>query len=159
MGLANEAGHLLLNTSNKSEIAMGYATQYGDTAGAIAVLGDLTKHQVYSLAQEINLGTEVIPHRVITRPPSAELRENQKDQDTLPPYDILDKIVESHIEQSQPLSPGSTPETPVQFIQLVSRLNAASEYKRHQLPPVLRVSSKAFGMGRRIPIVGRKPSE
>ncbi len=159
MGLANEAGHLLLNTSNKSEIAMGYATQYGDTAGAIAVLGDLTKHQVYSLAQEINLGTEVIPYRAITRAPSAELKENQKDQDSLPSYDILDKIVESHIEQSQPLSPGSAPETPIQFIQLVSRLNAASEYKRHQLPPVLRVSSKAFGMGRRIPIVGRKPSE
>lgn len=163
MALANEGGHLLLNTSNKTEIATGYATQYGDTAGAIAVLGDLTKHQVYCLAQEINLGTnlgtEVIPQRVITRAPSAELRENQKDQDTLPPYDILDKIVESHIEQNQPLSPDSAPETPIQFIQLVSRLNAASEYKRHQLPPALRVSSKAFGMGRRIPIVGRKPSE
>ncbi len=159
MALANEEGHLVLNTSNKSEITAGYATQYGDTAGAIAVLGDLTKHQVYDLAREFNSITEVIPNRVITRPPSAELRENQTDQETLPPYDILDRIVVDHLERSLPLAGVEGAWVSREILEKVSKLNSISEYKRRQLPPALRVSSKAFGIGRRIPVVGRKPSQ
>jgi NAD+ synthase (glutamine-hydrolysing) len=159
MALANEEGHLLLNTSNKSEIMAGYSTLYGDTAGALAVLGDLTKHQVYALAQAFNQGTEVIPERVILRPPSAELRENQTDQDTLPPYDQLDFVVEQHLEELAPIDGIKGHGLSSQTLAKVSKLNSVSEYKRRQFPPILRVTSKAFGMGRRIPIVGRKPSE
>lgn len=159
MALANESGHLLLNTSNKSEITAGYATQYGDTAGAIAVLGDLSKRQVYALARQLNSKKEVIPERVITRAPSAELRENQTDQDTLPPYDVLDFIVREHIEKFVPLSEIKGAGVSSEVLQKVSKLNSVSEYKRRQLPPALRVTSKAFGLGRRIPVVGRKPSE
>jgi NAD+ synthase (glutamine-hydrolysing) len=159
MAIANESGHLLLNTSNKSEISAGYATQYGDTAGAIAVLGDLTKQQVYALARQLNSKKEIIPQRVITRAPSAELRENQTDQDTLPPYEVLDYIVREHVERFQPLSEIKGQGISFEVLQRVSKLNSTSEYKRRQLPPALRVTSKAFGVGRRIPVVGRKPSE
>ncbi|MBM4316928.1 MAG: NAD+ synthase [Deltaproteobacteria bacterium] len=159
MALANESGHLLLNTSNKSEILSGYATLYGDTAGAISVLGDLTKQQVYALADEFNSEKEIIPRRIITRAPSAELRENQTDQDTLPPYEILDFLVQEHVEQERPLSSISGKGITAGVIQKVSKLSTVSEYKRRQAPPILRVTCKAFGIGRRIPVVGRKPSE
>ncbi len=137
MAVANDEDRLLLNTSNKSEIASGYATLYGDSAGALAVLGDLTKRQVYGLAKTF----PEIPSRVVTRAPSAELKENQTDQDTLPPYDALDAWVVEGIEKS-----GAFPSN--HFARLYSR----SEYKRHQLPPALRISYRAFGRGRRIPI-------
>lgn len=159
MALANESGHLLLNTSNKSEILSGYATLYGDTAGAISVLGDLTKHQVYGLAETFNSEKELIPRRIITRAPSAELRENQTDQDTLPPYETLDFLVQEHMELGKPLSSISGKGINPEVIQKVSKLNVVSEYKRRQSPPILRVTRKAFGVGRRIPVVGRKPSE
>lgn len=159
MAIANEEGHLVLNTSNKSEIFAGYATLYGDTAGALAVLGDLTKQQVYELAKTLNIQKEVIPRRVITRAPSAELRENQTDQDTLPPYDILDGLVTGHVNRTKSLSTADFPGVTKENLEKVSRLNSSSEYKRRQLPPALRVTSRAYGMGRRIPVVGRKPSE
>lgn len=159
MAIANEEGHLLLNTSNKSEILAGYATLYGDTAGALSVLGDLTKHQVYELAKMINANKEVIPRRILERAPSAELRENQADQDTLPPYDILDSLVVGHVEGLKPFTADVWPKIPPETLKKVSHLNSISEYKRRQLPPALRVTSRAFGMGRRIPVVGRKPAE
>lgn len=159
MAISNEEGHLLLNTSNKSEIFAGYATLYGDTAGALAVLGDLTKQQVYELAKTLNMQKEVIPERVITRAPSAELRENQTDQDTLPPYDILDGLVTGHVNRTKPLSTLDFPGVSKENLEKVSRLNSSSEFKRRQLPPALRVTSRAYGMGRRIPVVGRKPSQ
>jgi NAD+ synthase (glutamine-hydrolysing) len=156
MAVANEENRFLLNTSNKSEIACGYATLYGDAAGALAVLGDLTKHQVYQLAEYINRNGPVIPTRVIQRAPTAELRENQTDQDTLPPYEVLDLMVAQAVEQSRgpaDLIQGGFQEAMVRHFQ---KLFAASEYKRRQLPPVLRVSSRAFGMGWRIPLAARK---
>jgi NAD+ synthetase len=152
MGLANQEGSLLLNTSNKSELATGYSTLYGDSAGALSILGDLTKAQVRELAEGLNFPKKVIPHRVIDRPPSAELKPNQKDEDTLPPYSELDPIVEaSLVHQLGPkelIKRGFSKE----WVGLFSRLHAFSEYKRKQMPPVLRVSPKAFGMGRRIPL-------
>lgn len=158
MALANEEGRLLLNTSNKSEIATGYATMYGDSAGAIAVLGDLLKHQVYALARYYNQIQPMIPESVLSRPPTAELRENQTDQDTLPPYDVLDKLVEATLVHQ--LSPSELklrfPED-AHWVDVFFRLYRVSEYKRRQLPPVLRVSSKAFGMGRRIPVTSEFP--
>jgi len=144
MAIGNEENRLLLNTSNKSEIATGYATLYGDSAGALAVLGDLTKQQVYALAR---LFPE-IPLRAIERPPSAELKENQTDQDTLPAYADLDRWVVERIEQLKPMESLSGNSSVAAF----KKLHASSEFKRHQLPPVLRVSSRAFGRGRRIPI-------
>jgi len=156
MALANEENRLLLNTSNKSEISTGYATMYGDSAGALAVLGDLTKQQVYAVAR---LFPE-IPARVLDRPPTAELRENQTDQDTLPAYDDLDRWVNERIVGLKPIASLTGNSSVATF----ARLHSVSEYKRHQLPPVLRVSYRAFGRGRRIPIAasslvdGPKPS-
>lgn len=144
MALANEENRLLLNTSNKSEISTGYATLYGDSAGALAVLGDLTKRQVYAVAR---LFPE-IPARVLERPPTAELRENQTDQDTLPAYDDLDRWVDKRIVDLKAIASLSGKSS----VETFARLHAVSEYKRHQLPPVLRVSYRAFGRGRRIPI-------
>lgn len=159
MAYANEGNRLLLNTSNKSEIACGYATLYGDSSGAIAVLGDLTKDQVYALARHLNRAGEVIPRRVLERPPTAELRENQTDQDTLPPYDVLDGIVRATLVDLA--SPAQLVESgyPAAAVKTFGRLFAGSEYKRHQLPPALRVSARAFGVGRRVPIASAKPWE
>ena len=157
MAIANEEGRFLLNTSNKSEISSGYATLYGDAAGALAVIGDLTKRQVYDLARYINRNREVIPQRVLDRPPTAELRENQTDQDTLPPYDLLDPIVEGLIEQSLGPAELEAKGLPPAAVRLAARLHATSEYKRRQLPPVLRVSNRAFGVGRRMPIAAGTP--
>ena len=150
MAFANEGKGFLLNTSNKSEIATGYATLYGDTAGALAVLGDLTKNQVYALARHLNREREIIPQRIIDRPPSAELRENQTDQDSLPPYDVLDDMVVKLVEGLQPPS-----RMEGEFARKLGHLHAVSEYKRRQLPPVLRVSSRAFGIGRRMPVAAK----
>jgi NAD+ synthase (glutamine-hydrolysing) len=156
MAVANEENRLLLNTSNKSELACGYATLYGDAAGALGVLGDLTKGQVVALGHWLNREHEVIPRRVLERPPSAELRDNQTDQDSLPPYSIVDTFVESAVEKGQSLDAFLT--TPLGTeVPRFRALYAGSEFKRRAFPPLLRVSSHAIGRGRRIPVVSRKP--
>ncbi len=155
MALSNKFGYILLNTSNKSEAAVGYGTLYGDMCGGLSVRGDVYKTQVYELAGYINSGREVIPRNSIIKPPSAELRPGQKDSDSLPEYDILDKILYQYIEKrkgpKELLEEGFEEAT----VKLVLRLVNTSEYKRYQTPPILRVSPKAFGMGRRMPIVGK----
>ncbi len=155
MAFSNKFGHILLNTSNKSEAAVGYGTLYGDMSGGLSVIGDVYKTEVYELARYINRNREIIPESIIRKPPSAELRPDQKDSDSLPPYDILDSILYMYIEQQRDpadiLSAGFEPST----VRKVLRLVNISEHKRKQAPPVLRVSPKAFGMGRRMPIVAR----
>ena len=156
MALSNKLGYLLLNTSNKSEAAVGYGTLYGDMCGALGVLGDVYKTDVYALARYINSEREIIPANTIAKPPSAELRPNQKDSDSLPPYDILDPILYRYIEGNKSpneiIDEGFSPETVNRVIELVNN----SEHKRYQSPPVLRISSKAFGFGRRMPLVARR---
>ncbi|HUT85581.1 MAG TPA: NAD+ synthase [Elusimicrobiales bacterium] len=152
MALSNKFGQMLIATGNKSELATGYSTLYGDMCGGVAVLSDLTKNQIYSLANYFNEKKEIIPKRTITRPPSAELKHNQKDQDSLPPYDVLDEIIKLYIEQSKPVSEiikkGFSKKV---VLETVKRIDKA-EFKRRQSPPVLKVSPKAFGTGRRIPL-------
>jgi len=156
MALSNKFDHLLLSTGNKSELAVGYVTLYGDTNGGVAVLSDVLKTRVYELARHINerAGEEVIPQNTIDKPPSAELREGQKDTDTLPPYDVLDAILERYIEQKKELGT-IVSETGLDedLVRGVLRQVDQNEYKRRQAPPGLRVTEKAFGIGRRIPIV------
>lgn len=153
MAYANKFGAIVLNTSNKSEAATGYGTLYGDMAGALSVLGDLYKAEVYELAAYINTGKIVIPESSITKAPSAELKPDQHDTDSLPPYDTLDKILFRYVDLQQDretiISAGFDQET----VERVIRLVDLSEYKRFQAPPALRVSAKAFGNGRRIPLV------
>lgn len=155
MALSNKFGYILLNTSNKSEAAVGYGTLYGDMCGGLSVLGDVYKTEVYALAEFINREREIIPRNTIEKPPSAELRPGQKDSDSLPEYDILDVILREYIENRQGprelVAAGFDPETVNRVLKLVN----SNEYKRHQTPPILRISSKAFGMGRRMPIVAR----
>jgi len=155
MALSNKFGALVLTTGNKSELAVGYCTLYGDMCGALAVIGDLFKTQVYKLARWINSRTPVIPENSITRPPSAELRPNQTDQDSLPPYEILDGILELYIERNlakdEIIQLGFDPRIVNEVINKVT----FSEFKRRQAAPVLKVTSRAFGMGRRIPIAQR----
>ena len=155
MAFSNKFGPILLNTTNKSEMAVGYGTLYGDLCGGLSVLGDVYKTEVYSLARYINGETEVIPENSIIKPPSAELRPNQKDSDSLPDYDILDQILFLYIENH--LGPRDIIEKGFDeaLVRRVLRLVNINEFKRHQTAPVLRVSPKAFGMGRRMPIVGK----
>lgn len=155
MGLANKFGYILLNTSNKSEAAVGYGTLYGDMCGGISVLGDVYKTEVYELANYINREREIIPLNSILKPPSAELRPGQKDSDSLPEYEILDRILYNYIELRQ--SPANLVDAGYDeaTVKRVLRLVNMNEWKRHQTPPILRVSPKAFGQGRRMPIVGR----
>jgi NAD+ synthase (glutamine-hydrolysing) len=155
MALANKFGYVLLNTSNKSEAAVGYGTLYGDMAGGLSVLGDVYKTDVYRLARVINASRELIPINSIIKPPSAELRPDQKDSDSLPEYEVLDKILFHYIE----LRKGPEEIYKLGFEKnLVNRvlwLVNSNEYKRFQSPPVLRVSLKAFGAGRRMPIAAK----
>ena len=155
MALSNKFGYILLNTSNKSEAAVGYSTLYGDMNGGLSVLGDVYKTQVFELAQYINREKEVIPRHIITKPPSAELRPDQKDTDSLPEYDILDEILYQYIEKRLGPKEIIAMGFEEKLVQRILRLVNTSEYKRYQTPPILRVSSKAFGMGRRMPIVGK----
>ncbi len=155
MSLANKFGLILLNTSNKSELATGYSTLYGDTAGALSVLGDLYKSQVYELAHYINRNRIIIPESTITRPPSAELKKDQKDTDSLPEYEILDKILFRYIEHQNDIAGIVDEGFEVELVKEVVNMVNSSEYKRQQFPPILRVSSKSFGYGRRIPLVAR----
>jgi len=155
MAYSNKFGHILLNTSNKSEAAVGYGTLYGDMAGGLSVIGDVYKTQVYQLVNYINSHGEIIPRNIILKPPSAELRPNQKDSDSLPEYDILDKILFNYIEQKMPLEEIVNLGFEKEMVQKVIRLVNSNEYKRFQTPPVLRISSKAFGFGRRMPLVAK----
>lgn len=155
MAFSNKFGNILLNTSNKSEMAVGYGTLYGDLAGGISVLGDVYKTQVYELAHYINKDGEVIPENSITKPPSAELRPDQKDSDSLPDYDILDEILYQYIENRKGPKEIIAMGHDKALVESILRMVNRSEFKRHQTAPVLRVSSKAFGMGRRLPIVGK----
>ncbi len=155
MAYTNKHGSILLNTSNKSEAAVGYGTLYGDMCGGLSVLGDVYKTQVYELAEYINKDTEVIPKNIILKPPSAELRPNQKDTDSLPEYSILDKVLFQYIEKRQGPKELVKMGFEKALVDRVLKLVNTNEYKRHQTPPILRVSPKAFGMGRRMPIVGK----
>ena len=155
MGLSNKFGHILLNTSNKSEAAVGYGTLYGDMNGGLSVLGDVYKTTVFEIARFINLNSEIIPLNTILKPPSAELRPDQKDSDSLPEYEVLDKILFNYIELGKSpqsiVSMGFDETTVYRTVLMVNR----NEYKRFQAPPILRVSSKAFGFGRKMPLVAK----
>jgi NAD+ synthase (glutamine-hydrolysing) len=155
MALSNKFGYILLNTSNKSEAAVGYGTLYGDMCGGLSVLGDVYKTQVYALARHINETQEIIPLNSIVKPPSAELRPGQKDSDSLPDYDILDQILFNYIELRKGPDELISEGFDENMVKKVLKLVNTNEYKRHQTPPILRVSPKAFGMGRRMPIVAR----
>jgi len=155
MGLSNKFGHILLNTSNKSEAAVGYGTLYGDMNGGLSVLGDVYKTQVFELARFINRDKEIIPENIITKPPSAELRPDQKDSDSLPDYNILDVILYQYIEERKGPKEIIAMGYEETLVNRILKMVNTNEYKRYQTPPILRVSSKAFGMGRRMPIVAR----
>lgn len=155
MAMSNKFGNILLNTSNKSEAAVGYGTLYGDMCGGLSVIGDVYKTDVFALAKYINKDGEVIPENTITKPPSAELRPDQKDSDSLPDYDILDEILFQYIEQQQGPKEIIKMGFDEKLVRRILRLVNINEFKRYQTPPILRVSSKAFGMGRRMPIVGK----
>ena len=155
MAMSNKFGNILLNTSNKSEAAVGYGTLYGDMCGGLSVIGDVYKTDVFALARYINKGGEVIPENTITKPPSAELRPDQKDSDSLPDYAILDEILFQYIEKQQGPKEIIKMGFDEQLVRRILRLVNINEFKRYQTPPILRVSSKAFGMGRRMPIVGK----
>jgi len=156
MAFSNKFGYLVLSTGNKSELALGYSTLYGDMCGGLAVIGDVTKREVYALAQWINRREEVIPKYTIQRPPSAELRPNQKDCDALPDYEVIDHVLQAYVEDHRsPHWIADHFQYPLPLVQdLVKRIHL-NEYKRRQAPPVLRVSEKAFSIGRRFPIVQR----
>jgi NAD+ synthase (glutamine-hydrolysing) len=156
MALSNKFSSLVLTTGNKSEMAVGYCTLYGDMVGALAVIGDLVKTRVYALSRWVNRNGEVIPEAILTKAPSAELRPDQKDTDSLPPYDVLDPILEAYVERYETTAQivsayGFTPAVVEQVVRLVER----TEYKRQQAAPVLKVTPKSFGMGRRFPIAAR----
>jgi NAD+ synthase (glutamine-hydrolysing) len=155
MAISNKFGHILLNTTNKSEAAVGYGTLYGDMCGGISVLGDVYKTQVYQLAHYINRNGEIIPENIITKAPSAELSPGQKDSDSLPDYPLLDEILGLYIENLQGpeaiIERGYDAALVKRIIGMVDR----NEYKRFQVPPILRVSDKAFGIGRQMPVVGK----
>jgi NAD+ synthase (glutamine-hydrolysing) len=155
MAVSNKFGNLLLNTSNKSEVAVGYGTLYGDMNGGISVLGDVYKTDVYRLARYINRDRKIIPEHTIQKPPSAELRPDQKDSDSLPDYVMLDRILFNYIElrrsATEIIADGFSEEIVMKTLRMVNM----NEYKRFQTPPILRISSKAFGFGRRMPLVAR----
>ncbi len=155
MALANKFGYILLNTSNKSELATGYGTLYGDMAGGLGVLGDCYKLQVYELAKYINRQQTIIPLNIINKPPSAELRHDQKDSDSLPEYSILDKILYQYIEQAKGPDEIKDQGFNADLVDRVLKMVNVNEYKRNQFCPIIRVSPKAFGVGRRMPIVGK----
>jgi NAD+ synthase (glutamine-hydrolysing) len=155
MAIANKFGYILLNTSNKSELATGYGTLYGDMAGGLGVLGDCYKLQVYELARYINREAEIIPLSIINKAPSAELRPGQKDTDSLPPYEVLDRILYQYIERRQGPKEIKQKGFEATLVDRVLKMVNMNEYKRNQFCPIIRISPKAFGTGRRLPIVAR----
>lgn len=154
MAISNKFGYILLNTSNKSELATGYGTLYGDMAGGLSVLGDVYKMQVFALAKYINRNREIIPNNIITKPPSAELRPGQKDSDSLPDYALLDKVLFQYIEKRKGPDEIIAMGVDEALVRRVLKMVNTNEYKRNQFCPIIRVSAKAFGVGRRMPIVG-----
>jgi NAD+ synthetase len=152
MAISNKFNRMVLSTGNKSELAVGYCTIYGDMAGGLALISDVPKTVVYQLAEYINREREVIPRATIDKPPSAELRPDQKDQDTLPPYDVLDEILRLYVEEQLTCAEiggrGFDPDT----VRWVAGRVDANEYKRQQAAPGIKVTSRAFGIGRRVPI-------
>ena len=155
MALSNKFGNILLNTTNKSECAVGYGTLYGDMNGGLSVLGDIYKTDVYKLSNYINRNEEIIPVNSIVKPPSAELRPDQKDTDSLPDYDILDQVLFNYIELNQSPKEIIAQGFEKEMVFKVTRMVNQNEYKRFQSPPILRVSSKAFGFGRKMPLVAK----
>ena len=155
MAASNKFGSLVLTTGNKSELAVGYCTLYGDMCGGLAVISDVPKTKVFELAHWINRDEVIIPEATITKPPSAELRPDQKDQDSLPPYEVLDAILERYVVESQSVSEIVTSGFDEATVQRIVRLIDLNEYKRRQAAPGLKVTSKAFGVGRRIPVAQR----
>jgi NAD+ synthetase len=155
MALSNKFGHLVLSTGNKSELAVGYCTLYGDMAGGLAVISDVPKTMIYELADWINRKREIIPISTIEKAPSAELKPNQKDQDTLPPYDVLDQILQLYIEENLSARDIIARGFDEKTVRWVQRRVDRNEYKREQAAPGLKVTSRAFGIGRRMPIAQR----
>jgi NAD+ synthase (glutamine-hydrolysing) len=155
MAMSNKFGYILLNTTNKSEAAVGYGTLYGDMCGGIAVLGDVYKTEVYEICNYINRDKEIIPLHILTKAPSAELRPGQKDSDSLPEYSLLDSLLYQYIEKRQGPNELLALGFDKVLIDRVLKMVNSNEWKRHQTPPILRVSPCAFGVGRRIPIVGK----
>ena len=155
MSLSNKFGHLLLTTGNKSELAVGYCTIYGDMCGGVAVISDVPKTKVYAVSRWLNREAEVIPWNTIEKPPSAELRPDQKDQDTLPEYEVLDAILEHYVEESASIEDIVLRGFDEEVVRWVCRQVDINEWKRYQAAPGLRVTSKAFGLGRRYPIAQR----
>jgi NAD+ synthase (glutamine-hydrolysing) len=153
MAVANKFGYILLNTSNKSELAVGYGTLYGDLAGGLGVLGDCYKQQVYELAKYINSKEEIIPENILNKAPSAELKPGQKDVDSLPPYEILDQILYQYIERVQGPAEIKSLGFEAALVDRILKMVNKNEYKRNQFCPIIRISPKAFGTGRRMPIV------
>ncbi|HEY5633088.1 MAG TPA: NAD+ synthase [Burkholderiaceae bacterium] len=155
MALSNKFGSIVLTTGNKSEMAVGYCTLYGDMAGGFAVIKDIAKTMVYRLSNYRNSVSEVIPQRIITRPPSAELREGQRDQDSLPPYEVLDGIMQMYMEQNSSMAEIAAAGYPAEAVERVVRLIQVSEYKRRQAPVGIRVTRRAFGRDWRYPITSK----
>jgi len=153
--MSNKFGSLLLTTGNKSELAVGYCTLYGDMCGGLAVISDLPKTRVYSLARWINREHEIIPEATITKPPSAELRPDQVDQDSLPPYNVLDSILEAYVVEGRDAESIIASGHDAVTVERIVRLVDLNEYKRRQAAPGIKVTSKAFGIGRRIPVAKR----
>jgi NAD+ synthetase len=153
MAISNKMGALVLTTGNKSEMSVGYCTLYGDMVGALAVIGDVFKTDVYRLCRHVNRDRELIPEATITKPPSAELRPDQRDTDSLPDYAVLDPILEAYVERyERPDAIAKATGTPRAIVQDIVKLVESSEYKRQQAAPVLKVTRKSFGLGRRFPI-------
>lgn len=157
MALSNRYGHLLLSTGNKSELAVGYCTLYGDMAGGLALISDLPKTTVYALSRHLNRARPVIPESTLTKPPSAELKPDQADQDTLPPYEILDAILERYVEEGRRVPELIRSGFPEDVVLRIVRLVSGAEYKRRQAAPGIKISPKAFGSGRRMPIATAWP--
>jgi len=155
MAASNKFGSLVLTTGNKSELAVGYCTLYGDMCGGLAVISDVPKTKVFELARWINRDGEIIPETTITKPPSAELRPDQKDEDSLPPYEVLDAILGRYVVENQSVAEIVAGGFDEATVQRVVRLIDLNEYKRRQAAPGLKVTSKAFGVGRRIPVAQR----
>jgi NAD+ synthetase len=155
MALSNKFGHLVLSTGNKSELAVGYCTLYGDMSGGLSVIADVPKTMVYELAQYINRDSNIIPQEIVSKPPSAELRENQTDQDTLPPYEVLDEILHYYVDEHYSMADLLQQDFDSETVKWVIRAVDRNEYKRRQAVPGLKVTSKAFGMGRRMPIAAK----
>jgi len=153
MALSNKFNRLLLTTGNKSEMAVGYCTLYGDMSGGLAVIADVPKILVYKLARLINREKEIIPERIITRPPTAELKPNQCDQDDLPPYEVLDVVLQAYLEEHKSIEAIAAGGIDIQLVRDIVRRIKLNEYKRKQAPLGVKVTTKAFGPGRRYPVV------